>query len=210
MCVNLLICHWRPKRGTLWLVMSKVVSAITKQRPRGNRAADAVVAVRLELAEQLLAEGCPRPVFRERFREAHPKVDDRTIDRYRQKAWQAIRVRREAERAHDVETRLHRLTYLSHKLEGEQAYAPMMRAEQLLAQITGVLEAEKHLHLHQVAQPAQASAIDWANTPAHIVEAAAALASLLAEQGGTRTLPEHQNAPGGPPANFGGGMEDDE
>jgi hypothetical protein len=130
----------------------------TKRRGRGNKASQAVVAARLALAEQLLAEGCPRPKFIDRFREAHPKIDVRTIDRYRTQAWQSIRVRREAERAHDVETRLHRLTYLSHKLEGEQAYAPMMRAEQLLAQITGVLEAEKHLHLHAAPQgPSQAA-----------------------------------------------------
>lgn len=116
------------------------------------------MAARLALTEQLLAEGCPRPVLIQRFREAHPTADVRTIDRYRTQAWRSIRARREAERAHDVETRLHRLTYLSHKLESEQAYAPMMRAEQLLAQITGVLEAEKHLHLHAAPQgPAQAA-----------------------------------------------------
>jgi hypothetical protein len=103
-------------------------------------------------AERLVAEGKPRPEFIAEFREAHPTCNVRTVDRYKANAFRAIRERREAERGHDIDVRLHRLTYLSHKLEREGAYSPMMRAEQLLAQITGVLEAEKHLHLHQAPQ----------------------------------------------------------
>lgn len=138
--------------------MANEVATTPRKRGHGRPSSQAVVAARLALAEQLLAEGCPRPAFIQKFHELHPGADVRTVDRYRMLAWRSIHVRREAERAHDVETRLHRLTYLSHKLEGEGAYSPMMRAEQLLAQITGVLESEKHLHLHAAPQgPAQAA-----------------------------------------------------
>jgi hypothetical protein len=169
-----------------------MANAVAGKRGRGDKSAVAVVAARLALAEQLLAEGCPRPTFIERFREQHPSVDLRTIDRYRSKAWQAIRVRREAERAHDVETRLHRLTYLSHKLETEGAYAPMMRAEQLLAQITGVLEAEKHLHLHAAPQ-ASAQAAPPIRYPDMPVEALDALEAALQRALATQpALPAHE------------------
>lgn len=126
---------------------------------------------RLALAEELVAEGAPRSEFIRRFQETHPTTDVRTVDRYKAKALQAIRVRREAERAHDVDTRLHRLTHLSHKLEREGAYAPMMRAEELLAKITGVMEPDKHLHLHAAPQAAQAPpAVQYRDVPDHVLD----------------------------------------
>lgn len=166
--------------------------ATAAKRPHGKPSTHAVIAKRLATAEQLIAEGCPRPEFIRRFQEEHPGAEVRTVDRYRSNAWHSIRVRREAERAHDVETRLHRLTYLSHKLEGEGAYAPMMRAEQLLAQITGVLEAERHLHLHAAPQgPAQpAPAVDYRGMPAEALDTLEeALRCALAAS--SPALPEH-------------------
>jgi len=168
--------------------------ATEAKRGRGNKSAQQVVQARLATAERLVAEGKPRPEFIEEFRGEHPNCDLRTIDRYKAMAFQAIRTRREAERAHDIDVRLHRLTYLSHKLEREQAYAPMMRAEQLLAQITGVLEAEKHLHLHQAPQEARQErlpAVDWRGaTPEQLDALESALRALVTSQ---PALPAHES-----------------
>ena len=113
-----------------------------------------MVQKRMEVADKLLGEGTPMPAYLAAM--AEMGCDQTTAYRYAANVRKEWAVRRAAERAHDAEARIERLTRLSYKFEREGEYTPLMAAEKLLAQISGVLEGDKHLHLHaQNAQGAQ-------------------------------------------------------
>lgn len=143
------IAKWYQQWNSVLLMATKQATVpyvrVEKKRPRGDVTAQAEIMLRVAIVEDLMAEHRSTPyIVDECTRKWNCSAV--TVQRYMQRVRERWIEEREGQRGTDLERTLARLTRLARKLEAKKAWAALMQAEKLIADLLGVRAPEKHDH----------------------------------------------------------------